>query len=291
MARPLRIEFEGAVYHITTRGNAQNSIFFTDSDRHAFLEILAKAVDRYGWLCHAYCLMTNHYHLLIETPEPNLSRGMRHLNGVYTQWMNRRHKRTGHIFQGRFKSILIEKESHLLEVARYVVLNPVRANMVTSPRAWPWSSYAATSGQGPIPGFLTVAWILAQFNRKPSRAVLAYRRFVREGTGILIWNKLRRGHLLGTDSFIARIAPLLHAQIAAIEIPKGDRFAGRPNLETLFADAHDKTSRNSGIYQAVRVYGYTQKEVADFLGLYYTTISVILSRIAEGTKHPPRMKT
>jgi len=165
MARPLRIEFEGAVYHITTRGNARSSIFFTDSDRHAFVEILAEAVDRYNWLCHAYCLMTNHYHLLIETPERSLSRGMRHLNGVYTQCMNRRHKRTGHMFQGRFKSILIQKESHLLEVARYVVLNPVRADMVARPGDWPWSSYAATAGQGPIPHFLTVAWILAQFSR------------------------------------------------------------------------------------------------------------------------------
>ena len=146
MARPLRIEYEGALYHLTSRGNARERIFFTDSDREAFLGILGDVVERFGWLCHAYCLMTNHYHLLIETPNANLSRGMRHLNGVYTQWINRHNKRTGHIFQGRFRSILVEKESHLLELARYVVLNPVRAKMVRSPRDWRWSSYRATSG-------------------------------------------------------------------------------------------------------------------------------------------------
>ena len=229
--------------------------------------------------------MTNHYHLLIETPEPNLSQGMRHLNGVYTQWVNRRHKRTGHIFQGRFKSILIQKDSHLLEVARYVVLNPVRAKMVRNPGNWPWSSYAATAGQGPIPGFLTVAWILAQFDRKPSRALLAYRRFVREGVGIPIWEELRRGNLLGSDGFIAKIAPLLNAHVTATEIPRHERLAGRPALETLFADVRDKISRNDQIYQAVRVHGYTQKEVADFLGLYYSTISVILKHVAGVKKH------
>jgi len=265
MARPLRIEYEGAVYHITSRGNAGEKIFFTDSDRGAFLEILAQTVDRYGWLCHAYCLMTNHYHLLIETPNANLSRGMRHLNGVYTQWINRHNKRTGHIFQGRFKSILVEKESHLLELARYVVLNPVRAKMVRSPRDWRWSSYRATAGQAEVPSFLSVGWILAQFDPEPSRAVHAYRRFVKQGRGMTIWDDLRRGNLLGTDSFIEEIGPLLNKELAVTEIPRHQRLAARPALATLFEDVHDKASRNEQIYQAVRVHDYTLKEVADFL--------------------------
>lgn len=285
MARPLRIEYEGAVYHITSRGNAGEKIFFTDSDRDTFLETLAQTVDRYGWLCHAYCLMTNHYHLVIETPNANLSRGMRHLNGVYTQWINRHNKRTGHIFQGRFKSILVEKESHLLELARYVVLNPVRAEMVRSPRDWRWSSYRATAGQVEVPGFLSVGWILAQFDPEPSRAVHAYRRFVRQGRGMTIWDDLRRGNLLGTDSFIEEIGPLLNKQITATEIPRHQRLAARPSLATLFEDVHDKASRNEQIYQAVRVHKYTLKEVAGFLGLYYSTISVIAQRIADEKKH------
>ena len=141
MARPLRIEFEGAFYHITARGNARQDIFLGDEDRVGFLAVLAGVVDRFGWICHEYRLMSNHYHLLIETPEANLSNGMRQLNGVYTQAFNRRHGWVGHVLQGRFKSILVEKESHLLELARYVVLNPVRANMVRYARQWKWSSY------------------------------------------------------------------------------------------------------------------------------------------------------
>ena len=127
MSRPLRIEFAGAVYHVTSRGNGRKPIFRDDVDRRSFLEVLHKVNQRHHWICHAYCLMTNHYHLVIETPEGNLSRGMRQLNGVYTMYFNRRHRTVGHVFQGRFKAILVERESYLLEVCRYVVLNPVRA--------------------------------------------------------------------------------------------------------------------------------------------------------------------
>ncbi len=124
MARPLRIEYSGAVYHITSRGNEKKPVFRDEEDRCTFLDILERVNKRYNWICHAYCLMDNHYHLLIETPDGNLSMGMRQLNGVYTQLFNKRHKRTGHLFQGRYKAILIQKDSHLLEVCRYVVLNP-----------------------------------------------------------------------------------------------------------------------------------------------------------------------
>ena len=141
MARPLRIEFANALYHVTARGNERRDIFFDTTDREAFLNGLAASCDRFNWLCHAYCLMSNHYHLLIETPDGNLSAGMRQLNGCYTQQVNRRHGRVGHLFQGRFKGILVEKDAYLLEMARYIVLNPVRAGMVASPADWPWSSY------------------------------------------------------------------------------------------------------------------------------------------------------
>jgi REP element-mobilizing transposase RayT len=139
MARPLRIEYEGAVYHVTSRGNERKPVFKDDGDREVFLDTLHKVNKRYNFLCYAYCLMDNHYHLIIETPDGNLSKGMRQLNGVYTQAFNKRHHRVGYIFQGRYKSILIQKESHLLEVCRYVVLNPVRAKAVNSPEEWRWS--------------------------------------------------------------------------------------------------------------------------------------------------------
>jgi len=130
MARPLRLSYPGALYHVTARGNARQAIYTDDADRQMFLLVLEDVETRYHWLCHAYCLMDNHYHLLLETPQGNLSAGMRQVNGVYTQRFNRRHGRVGHIFQGRFKAILVERESYLLELCRYLVLNPVRAGIV-----------------------------------------------------------------------------------------------------------------------------------------------------------------
>jgi len=127
MARPLRLEFPGAVYHITARGNARQPIVADDADRQRYVNALAREVSQQNWHCYAWCLMDNHYHLLIETPEGNLAAGMRHLNQVYTQAFNRRHGRVGHVLQGRYKSILVEKDSYLLELCRYVVLNPLRA--------------------------------------------------------------------------------------------------------------------------------------------------------------------
>lgn len=284
MVRPLRVEYEDAVYHVTSRGNARAAIFLDDVDRGRFLEILGDVVARYGWICHAYCLMTNHYHLLIETPEANLSRGMHLLNGVYTQWFNRRHRRVGHLFQGRFKAILVEKEGHLLELARYIVLNPVRAKMVRTVRAWPWSSYRATSGQNDMPKFLTVNWVLSQFDPDRARAVRAYRQFVREGKEVNVWEGLRAGMFLGTDAFVNQLKPLLAEKPVDPEIRRRERFAARPSLKDLFADISDEVTRNEQIHQAVRVYRYTLREVGDYLGLHFSTISVIAKRVDEVKK-------
>src|SRR4029077_14091805 len=134
MARPLRIEYDGALYHVTSRGNDRKAIFKNDRDRELFLNTLAQVTERFHWICYAYCLMNNHYHLVIETPDGNLSKGMRQFNGVYTQAFNKRHGRVGHVFQGRFKAILVQKDTHFVEVCRYVVLNPVRAKTVRHPR-------------------------------------------------------------------------------------------------------------------------------------------------------------
>lgn len=280
MARPLRIQFEGAVYHITSRGNARQEIFLDDKDRTAFLEVVADVVDRFGLICHAYCLMSNHYHLLIETPEPNLSRGMQLLNGVYTQRFNHRHKRFGHVLQGRYKAILVERESHLLELARYVVLNPVRARMVRSVKDWPWSSYRATSGQSDVQEFLHVDWILSQFDSRRDRAVRAYRRFVRQGRGIDAWEGLRAGSLLGSEGFVEKMRPLLLDTPADQNVLHRERDAARPSLEAIFQDVASKSDRNARIYDAVRQYHYKLQEVGNYLGLHFSTISVIAKRNA-----------
>ncbi|MCK4356844.1 addiction module toxin RelE, partial [Candidatus Bipolaricaulota bacterium] len=220
------------------------------------------------------------YHLLIETPRANLSRGMRHLNGVYTQSFNRRHKRTGHVFQGRFKAILVEKESHLLEVARYVVLNPVRAKMAKYPRQWTWSSYRATVGEIASPAFLSASWLLEQLDRQPKRACLTYQRFVREGVGLSLWDDLRGGVLLGNEEFAEQIRPLLHAAVQSKEIPRVERMLAKPTLEELFQDMKtDKALRNERIHTAVREHDYTLFQLQEYLGLHYSTISRIVKRV------------
>lgn len=170
MTRPLRLEFPNALYHVTSRGDRREDIFDDDDDRLRFLEILGTVVTNYHWLCHGYCLMNNHYHLVIETLDSNLSKGMRQLNGVYTQASNRRHKRSGHLFQGRYKAILVDKDPYLLELVRYVVLNPVRAKgMVRRLEDWPWSSYWAMVGAAPKPAWLTTDCVIPVWNAKKIR--------------------------------------------------------------------------------------------------------------------------
>lgn len=204
MARPLRIEFAGALYHITSRGNERRAIYRDDTDRARFLDVLADSVPKFRWYCHAYCLMDNHYHLLIETADASLSRGMRHLNGVYTQYHNVRHRRVGHLFQGRYKAILVQKEAYLLELARYIVLNPVRVGMVSTPEQWPWSSFPAMLGVGPSVKWLTVDWILASFAPRRDEAISRYRRFVLDGIGRESpWDDLKNQIFLGSDQFVA----------------------------------------------------------------------------------------
>ena len=232
MARPLRIEYQGAIYHVTTRGNARQRIYEDDEDRQAFLELLGSVVSHYGWLCHAYCLMDNHYHILIETPDGNLSQGMRQLNGIYTQGFNRRHGCVGHVFQGRFKAILVDRENYLLELCRYVVLNPVQAGMVRSPGQYKWSSYGATAGRVKSPSFLTIDWVMSQCGRRRKLVQERYKQFVKDGIGQPgPWDRLRGQILLGNDSFVAGLEPYLKLAQQVAEVPRVQRLINRPALE------------------------------------------------------------
>ena len=281
MARPLRIEYPGALYHVTTRGNAGNRIFRSDKDREYFLNLLGFIIDRFDWLCHAWCLMDNHYHLVLETPEGNLSRGMRQLNGIYTQKYNWKYTKTGHIFQGRYKAILVDKESYLLELCRYVVLNPVRANIVKSPQGWKWSSFRATAGRAKPPQWLTADWILAQFSRSRGRAQRLYRRFVMEGiTKETPWKDLKGQIFLGDKGFIKKCKRILDASTDLQEVPRLQRYAERPLLAELLSEemGRDKGQRDRAINHAHVTYGYTLKEIADHLSVHYTTVSKIMSK-------------
>ncbi|NTW67236.1 MAG: transposase [Nitrospirae bacterium] len=278
MARPLRIEYAGAVYHITSRGNERKPVFKSDQDRLSFLNTLQHVNKRYNWICHAYCLMDNHYHLLIETPDGNLSVGMRQLNGVYTQLFNKQHGRAGHLFQGRYKSILIQKDSHLLEVCRYVVLNPVRARMVETPDAWKWSSYKATAGRESPHPCLTSNWVLGQFSGKKGTAEKEYRQFVQWGIGKAIWTEVRGQAILGEEAFGDTLVDHLRKHKDIPEIPKSQRYANRPALEKLFTEkiTRDKQRRDKKIAEAVEKHLYSQREIAAHLGLHYTSVSRII---------------
>ena len=266
MSRPLRVEYPGAVYHVTSRGNARQKIFWGDLDRELFLSLLAHVVSRYGWRCHAYCLMENHYHLMLETPKANLSLGMRQLNGVYTQAFNRRHRRVGHLFQGRFKAILVEKESHLLELCRYVVLNPLRVRGKTRLGRSNWSSYAATAGLETAPEFLIVDWLLSQLGQRRSQAQARYRQFVREGVSDRPWEKLRGQIYLGSEEFIRKHADKDRRELA--EVPRVQRRAVRPSLEQILSKKGERS-----IETAYREHDYRLKEIARYLRVHYSTVS------------------
>jgi len=282
MARPLRIEYEGAVYHVTSRGNARADIYLSDDDRKIFLDVLKHVIDRFGWLCHAYCLMSNHFHLMIETPQGNLSRGMRQLNGVYTQRFNRSHDRVGHLFQGRFKSIVVDKDAYLLELSRYIVRNPVAAGMVEDVSDWLWSSYQATAGDAPVPDFLSIDWLLSQFGSQPAHAKKAYASFVRKERSASPWKSLNGPDILGDDVFREQL------QGESENIPMG--IAKRKALLRhlpLSDIASEERARSDWMREAYREHGYTMQEIGSFAGLHHSTVS----RLIKAEDGNPRNKT
>ena len=296
MARPLRLEFPGAVYHIMARGNARQDIFLDDADRHRFLSLFAREVGQQGWRCYAYCLMGNHYHLLIETPEGNLVTGMRRLNGVYTQSFNRRHGKVGHLFQGRYHSVLVDRDNYLLELCRYVVLNPVRARIVKKAADWPWSSYRATAGKIQPPNWLAVDWVLGQFGRSRVGARQVYKRFVTEGLDVASpWSDVRGQIWLGGEAFLARMERLA-AGSPLEEVPDIQAHPARPTREDVLqavSEVYDMdtkaiTSRThqdaykGAVYLLRRVANVPLKEVADLFNVSPPRISQIQKQAKAG---------
>jgi len=280
MARPLRIEFSGAHYHVTARGDRGDAIYEDDEDRQGFLDVLGDVVDGFQWRCHAYCMMDNHYHLFVETPRPNLSKGMRQLNGVYTQWSNRRQRRGGHLFQGRYKAILVDSNAYLQSLSRHVVLNPVRVGMVPDPGDWPWSSYLATAGLERAPRWLTTDAVLATFARRKGTARTAYQRFVQEGIGAeSIWAGLSRQVFLGDHRFVERMQRKLGAQRDDVQIPKVQRRKPPPSLEQLYRKAG---SRDVAIAAAHATGEYSYSQIGAFFGLHFATVGRIVRKAKGG---------
>jgi putative transposase len=242
MSRPLRLEYAGAIYHVTSRGNRREEIYLDDGDRQKWLDLL--------------------------------SQGMRQLNGVYTQKVNRRHGRVGHVFQGRFKAILVEKNSYLMELSRYIVLNPVRVRRVNDVHDWPWSSYAAMIGAQPSPVWLETGWLLGQFSESRQLAITAYKDFVRTGIGLpTIWGKLRQQIYLGSDGFVEEMQNQLNTSSSDVDMKEVPRKQRRPAAKSLgWYEAHHE-QRDDGMVSAYCSGDYTMKEIADWFGVHYATVS------------------
>jgi putative transposase len=217
--------------------------------------------------------MSNHYHLLVETPDANISQFMRHLNSVYTQKFNFANERTGYLFQGRFKSILVEKDLYLLELTRYIVLNPVRAEMVRAAKDWPWSSYRATAQLSTPTDWINSDWILGQFSKNYQSAIQIYRRFVSEGRNQpKPWKKLRNQVLLGSDEFVKQSCQQIAKKIKDAEIPQL-HYKQRSSSKSIGYYEKLAENRNEAIDMAYASGGFTMKEIADYFKIHYSTVS------------------
>jgi len=271
MSRPLRIERAGGLYHVTSRGDRREAIYLNDSDRLAWLDLFAEVCERFNWVCHGWCQMSNHYHMVIETPEPNLSRGMRQLNGVYTQYINRTYERVGHVFQGRYKAIVVDKEGYLLELSRYVVLNPVRAGMVADAGQWRWSSYAAMMAQVPPPTWLNTESVLAYFGADRARARRLFGDFVRAGVGLpSVWDDLRGQIFLGDDAFLVQMQSCASTTEHEREIPRAQQ---RPLAKPILDYKDDVTNKHQAMVAAYASGNYTMQAISEAFGVHYATVS------------------
>jgi putative transposase len=277
MTRPLRLEFPGALYHVTSRGDRRGTIFIDERDREAWLEVLGAVCLRCHFVVHAYCQMTNHYHLMVETVEANLSQGMRQLNGIYTQQVNRRHRLVGHVLQGRYKAILVQKESYLLTLARYIVLNPVRAGMVGSPGDWPWSSHGFTMGEHAQPEWLAVDALLNSFASSRDEAISRYKQFVLDGLGgESPLNGVKHQLVLGDDQFIASHS----GKRAASKLAAVVKVQRRISVLTLDEYRANFGDRDEAMARAYSTTAFTMAEIGTFFGVGYSTVSRAVRRYA-----------
>ena len=282
MTRPLRLEFPGALYHVTARGNRSSIIFRDDTDRRVWMQNVALACERHGCVIHSFCQMGNHYHVMIETRFANLARAIRHLNGAYSQYFNRRHNIVGHMFQGRYKAILVQKESYLLELSRYIVLNPLRANLVRSPENWPWSSYRYfVSKKNPLP-WLERTWLLSQFGTTDAQAIPAFQAFIQAGIGKSSpLTETRHQVLLGDDAFVAQ-----HQGTQTTIKLDETVMAARQALILALSDYQARyVNRNEAIARAYLSTAFTMPAIACHFGVSTRTVSRVVAEFEMAKLH------
>ncbi len=300
MGRPLRIEYPGALYHVTSRGNEKKEIFFEDSDREIFLSFLEEYHHRYGILIHSYVLMSNHYHLILETPQGNLLKVMHGLNSRYTGYINRKYHRSGHLFQGRYKAILVEKETYLLTLSRYVHLNPVRAGIVKEVSEYPWSSYPGFVNKRKRILWVEYSWILSRFSSKGNEARRAYRSFVRTAQCTagqeVPFEGLFGQVILGGEAFVEQAKKSLAGKELDHDIIERKRFGTAPQADEIlevvssfFGVSRDLLEQRGGrnnlprkvaIYLVQKYCGQSNQEIADrFGGIHPSAVSQNVSRL------------
>ncbi|KAA0893453.1 REP-associated tyrosine transposase [Oryzomonas rubra] len=283
MARSLRIEYPGAFYHVTSRGNERKDIFKSQKDREKFLDYLESSAERYGAIIHTYCLMSNHYHLLLETPAGNLSQIMHHINGAYTTYFNTKRKRAGHLFQGRYKALLVEFDEYAQELSRYIHLNPVRVGMVARPEEYRWSSYQYYTGQASAPAWLQTKVILEYFGKREAEAKKKYRGFVESLLGKEYDNPARSVSgttVLGTPGFLEKItAAHLAGKDVDRSVPEIRRLKASPEpaeiIEAAAAIIGDNTklARQVGMYLCHKYSGKKLRKIGEQFGVGETAIS------------------
>ncbi|MEW6375314.1 MAG: transposase [Thermodesulfobacteriota bacterium] len=296
MARQLRVEFENAFYHITSRGNLRDKIFYDASDRERFLKILSRTKERYGFLLHAYALMDNHYHLLMETPKANLSQIMQNINTSYTVYVNRKYQRSGHLLQGRFKGIIVDKDRYLVALSRYIHLNPVRVKLVKRPIEYPWTSYRAFMDQKAENSLVDTGETLSYFSKRRNRAVRAYREFVEvdEGRDENPFAAMEAGLLLGDGGFKAKVLRRIERMKVDEEIPQAKRLRKRVSIDAVIKACQvfygknrkallERTKGNEGrqvaIYLAKILSGGKGKEIGQRFGIKGPAVSDAIKRI------------
>lgn len=297
MSRPLRIEFPGATYHVTSRGACREAIFSDDDDRMRPLEVLASAAERFEAVVLAFCLMGNHYHLVLRTHRPNISQVMRHINGVYTQAFNRRHGKVGHVFQGRFKAVLVDQDAYLMMVCRYVEWNPVRAGLVSEPLEWPWSSARMHLGLAATPIWLDSAALFGQVLGRDAllpadwqEARKRYATLLQQGRDHALWTALRQQIYLGDEAFVARMQaqaaggvglslkavgePMAGAATFNPQIPRAQRRPPRSLEDWMQAEP----SREHAFWRAHVEGGWSQTTIGQAAGLSVSRVSRIISQ-------------
>ncbi len=292
MSRPLRIEFPGAFYHVTSRGNERKTVFQTVRDREQYLSYLESAHDRYGAVIHGYCLMGNHYHLLLETPRGNLSQALHHINGAYTTYFNVKRGRSGHLFQGRFKGILVEKDAYCKELSRYIHLNPVRAGLVKTPLEYRWSSYRYFIGKAPKPDWLTTEWVLEDFGGHSEKGFRRYREYVERRNPGGEENPLKKviaSTYLGSQDFIKRISgeyletrSIDKRNVPAIRtVRKGPSLGGIKEAVIKVAGKDHVLFKKICVYLSHQHSGLTLDEIGSYLGMKGSAVSQLSGRFKE----------